>query len=158
LDDNWSPYKDEIQFRTADFLFCQVEMSAGNIDTLLEIWALSMAKSNNLGPFESYKHMYATIDSTELGNAPWKCFLTSFADKIDVNAPSWQSQSWEVWYCNSDVVIWHMLNNPDFDGSFDYTLYIGLDKAGKCRWNDFMSGNFSWRRAVSISTSILHPY
>lgn len=133
-------------------------MSAGNIGTLLEIWALAMAKSGDLGPFESYEHMYATIDSTELGDAPWKCFSTSFADELDANALSWQTQSWEVWYRDPDVVIRNMLDNPDFDGSFDYTPYIGLDKAGKRRWSDFMSGNFSWRHAVNIRVFVFDTH
>ena len=47
-----------------------------------------------------------------------------------------------------------MLNNLDFDGHFDYTPYVDLDKAGNRRWNEFMSGNFSWRHVVSWSTFI----
>ena len=42
-----------------------------------------------------------------------------------------------------------MLDNPDFDGHFNYTPYVDLDKAGNRRWNEFMSGNFSWRHVVS---------
>ena len=44
-----------------------------------------------------------------------------------------------------------MLDNPDLNGHFDYAPYVDLDKAGNRRWNEFMSGNFSWRHAVSES-------
>ncbi|KAF8815870.1 hypothetical protein BYT27DRAFT_7248786 [Phlegmacium glaucopus] len=43
-----------------------------------------------------------------------------------------------------------MLDNPDFAGEFNVIPYIDLDKAGQRRWNEFMSGNFSWRHATDI--------
>jgi hypothetical protein len=53
-------------------------MSAGDINELMELWAISKAKHNELGLFESYQHMYNTIDTTRLGDTPWKCFGTGF--------------------------------------------------------------------------------
>lgn len=41
-----------------------------------------------------------------------------------------------------------MLNNPDFDGQFDYTPYIQYDKDGQRQWKNFMSGNYAWRKSV----------
>ncbi|KAF8808375.1 hypothetical protein BYT27DRAFT_7222884 [Phlegmacium glaucopus] len=126
--DDWDPFNDEVQFLTGDFLYRQEEMSAGNVDILLDLWVLNMAKHDDLGPFTLYEHMYATIDNIKQGDAPWKSFTTSYADPA--------------------VVVQNMLDNPDFDGQFDYAPYVDLDKAGQRRWNEFMSGNFSWRHAV----------
>ena len=42
-----------------------------------------------------------------------------------------------------------MLDNLDFDGQIDYTPYINIDKVGNQKFNEFMSGNFAWRHAVS---------
>ncbi|KAF8799694.1 hypothetical protein BYT27DRAFT_7227703 [Phlegmacium glaucopus] len=148
--DNWDLFDDEVQFLTGDFLYRQEEMSAGNIDTLLDLWALSMAKNDDLGPFTSYEHMYATIDNINQGDAPWKSFTMSYAGELGPNAPSWQLEDYEVWFRDPDVVIRNMLNNPDFAGQFDYAPCIDLDKAGQRRWNEFMSGNFSWRHATEI--------
>ncbi|KAF8814457.1 hypothetical protein BYT27DRAFT_7219837 [Phlegmacium glaucopus] len=148
--DNWDPFDDEVQFLMGDFLYRQEEMSAGNIDTLLDLWALSMAKNDDLGPFTSYEHMYATIDNINQGDAPWKSFTMSYAGELGPNAPSWQLEDYEVWFRDPDVVIRNMLNNPDFAGQFDYAPYIDLDKAGQRRWNEFMSGNFSWRHTTEI--------
>lgn len=73
MEDNiWAPYEDEIAFRTADFLYRRVEMSGENINYLMDLWALSMARHDDLGPFESYEHMYASIDATAHGDAPWQ--------------------------------------------------------------------------------------
>lgn len=126
-------------------------MSAGNINILLDLWALNMAKYDDLGPFSSYEHMYSAIDNIKHGDAPWKSFTTSYAGELHPNAPSWQLQDYEVWFRDPDRVIRNMLDNPDFDGHFDYAPYVDLDKTGNRKWNEFLSGNYSWRHAVSPS-------
>jgi hypothetical protein len=156
--DDWSPYEDEVQFRTAELLYRRVEMSQTNIDELMELWALTMAKHDDLGPFQSYQHMYDTIDATRLGDAPWKCFEATLDHEAGPNALSWQTSSYEVWFHDPDVVISNMLDNPDFHHQFDYTPYVELDKLEKRRWSDFMSGNFSWRHSVSFFYKFYHLF
>ncbi|KAJ7719659.1 hypothetical protein B0H16DRAFT_1794428 [Mycena metata] len=146
--DDWSPFEDEVQFKTADFLFRRVEMSQGNIDYLLELWGLSLMKHGDLGPYDNYQQLYAAIDSIGAGNAPWKCLKTAADPRAD--APDWARQEYEIWYRNPDVVIRNMLDNPDFNGEFDTTPYIELDHDGQRRWSDFMSGNFSWKHCDEI--------
>ena len=51
-----------------------------------------------------------------------------------------------------------MLDNLDFYGQFDYAPYVDLDRAGQRRWNKFMSGNLSWRHAVSLMVLICLPF
>ena len=134
----------------ADFLYRQEEMSARNINILLDLWALNMAKHDYVGPFSSCEYMYSVIDNIKHGDVLWKSFTTSYAGKLVPNAPSWQLQDYEVWFRDPDVVVRNMLDNPDFHGHFDYVPYVDLDKAGNRRWNEFMSGNFSWRHAVTL--------
>lgn len=128
-------------------------MSAGNINELMELWALDKAKQDELGPFASYDHMYACIDATQLGDAPWKCLTVGYAGDIGPEDPSWKSAEYEVWYRDPEVIMSQMLDNPDFDGQYDYVPYIDLDKTGKRRWSNFLSGNFSWRHSTNIYES-----
>lgn len=51
---DWKPFEDELQFKIADFLYRQEEMSQGNINYLLELWAISLKKHGSIGPFDSY--------------------------------------------------------------------------------------------------------
>jgi hypothetical protein len=122
-------------------------MSAGNIDELLNIWAESKENEGD-PPFKSHEHLYETIDATRHGDAPWRCFVVSYNGEASPPCPSWQLGEWEVFYRDPDVVLTHMLDNPDFDGQIDYAPYVGLDNAGKRYWSDFMSGNFAYRRCV----------
>lgn len=55
-----------------------------------------------------------------------KSFMTSYAGKLGPKAPSWQLQDYEVCFWDPDVFIQNMLDNPDFNGHFDYAPYIDL--------------------------------
>ena len=146
---DWTPFSGEIQFKVADLLYRRAELSAPNIDALLELWAKSLAEYDAPAPFNSHEEMYNTIDSCMLGDIPWQCLVTSFSEDVDENSPTWMQKGYEVWYCDPDAVVTAMLENPDFDGQFDLRPYIDLDASGKRRWNNLMSGNLAWCRSVS---------
>jgi len=146
---DWSPFKDQSQFLLADFLFRKNQMSASDIDYLMQLWALDMAKHDNSSPFAGHDELYQTLDSIKVGDAPWKCLSVNSQGASDANAPSWKEQEYQVWYHDPDTLIQNMLDNPDFKDQFDIAPYIQTDKTGKRWWTNFMSGNFSWRHSVS---------
>ncbi len=158
MDPAWAPFEDKQQFCLADFLYRKAQMSASNIDELLEIWALNMAHNDDLGPFSTYEQMYGAIDSISFGDAPWKCFTAGYQGDKAANHPDWQDAEYDVWYRDPAVVIKQLFDNPDFHEQFDYAPYVGLNKSGKRTWSDFMSGNFSWRHCVSAPISYVYWY
>ncbi|KAI0691935.1 hypothetical protein BC835DRAFT_1534514 [Cytidiella melzeri] len=147
---DWPPFHGGAEFLMADLLFHKVEMSAANQDNLYEILTALMSKHNAQSPFSSAKDMYSTIDAATVGDAPWQCFTTSFAGELGPNLPSWKLKEYEVWYCDPDVLLQNMLDNPDFAGEFDYSPYIHIDEKGHRRWTDFSSSNFAWRHCDDI--------
>lgn len=158
-DNAWAPFEGEAEFRIADLLFRKEEMSQSHTNELLDIWLLyqrqlaqqAQADSEtpeSQGPFIDHTDMFCTIDEIQAGSAPWKCFQTVVDDDLPINAPEWQKTSYQVWYRDPDTVIANILSNPEFSKDFDTAPYIHMDKAGKRRWGDFMSGNFAWRHAV----------
>ncbi|KAI0316533.1 hypothetical protein OF83DRAFT_1172820 [Amylostereum chailletii] len=147
---DWEPFRDPVQFLLADFLFRKDEMSAGDIDYLLELWAMDMDRYGDTGPYASFRHLYKTIDAIKHGDAPWQCFTTSFIGDVPDDAPKWKKQQYQVWYRDPDVVICNMLDNPDFGGQFDTSAYKFYDASGKRHWTNFMSGNFAWRQCDKI--------
>jgi hypothetical protein len=72
--DDWTPYNNHIEFKVADFLFHCNQMSAGDINFILGLWAASLAAHNDTPPVSTSAHMYNTIDSTPLGDIPWQSF------------------------------------------------------------------------------------
>ncbi|KAF7303363.1 C2H2-type domain-containing protein [Mycena indigotica] len=150
---DWSPYNDEVRFELADLLFRKQQSSQKHITELLRIWAIDRQRLGaELGPFRDYQEIYDTIDSTLLGDAPWKCLVMDPLTD-DASAPTWARRSYEVWYRDPATIIKNMLDNPAFDGAFDTAPYIHLDADGKRRWHDFMSANFAYRHSTTIYES-----
>ena len=149
--DEWDPFDDQTQFRMGEFLYKKVEMSAGDVDKLMDIWAtLKDVDNDEISPFSSHEYMYTTIDDIKHGDAPWKSFTISYTGHLGPDPPTWQLQDYQVWYRDPDVVITNLLDNPDFDGEFNYAPYVEMDKSGQRQWNEPMSGNFAWRHADTI--------
>ena len=101
--DVWDPFEDQTQFRMGEFLYKKIEMYAGDIDELMDIWASSKAvddsyleESDENSLFASHEHLYATIDTIKHGDAPWKSFTISYAGHLGLNPPSWQLQDYQV--------------------------------------------------------------
>lgn len=135
-------------------------MSQPNIDELMDIWNLDVRRrfEGDSAPFENHQDLLRTIDEIKDGSAPWKCFETEVKENLPSNAPEWQKVSYQVWYRDPDVVITNILANPDFASEFDAAPYVHLDKDGKRRWSDMMSGNFSYRHAVRKTHYLIEMY
>ena len=153
LQGDWTPFESEAHFRLADLLYFRAEVSSANINALLETWAqiLFELEADIPAPFETHQHMYATIDTSVLGDVPWQCFAAGFAGAVDTHSPDWMRTTYDIWYRDPDAVIKNMLSNPDFAGQFDLRPYIDLNANGQRRWGNFMSGNIAWWRSVRAS-------
>ncbi|KAI9452719.1 hypothetical protein BJY52DRAFT_1205620 [Lactarius psammicola] len=128
---DWTPFKSEAQFMVAELLYHRAEVSAGNVDRLMDIWARSSVEANKAAPFESHKHMLATINTSKFGDVSWQCLVTGFSG-------NWKRTSFKVWYPN-------MLANPDFAGNFDLRPYININTHGQ--------RNIAWQHSDDIFTS-----
>ena len=125
-------------------------MSAGSINTLLDLWATSLFRHSDQPPFTSHQDLYDTIDATPLGDVPWENFSIHYnGPQPEHNVPSWMDGEYEVWFHNPCTLIHNILSNPDFDGEFNYTPVQEYDVKGNHRLENFMSGNWAWKQAVS---------
>ena len=159
--DDFFPFIDEEEFQFADFIYTREQMSAGNIDILMQLmsaWHKSCTsklddESNESEPidppFNSANHMYNIIDSIPLGNVPWEGFEVTYNEDIPDNGPpSWMSKTFEVWFRNPLEILEARIGNPDFDGEIDYSPKQVLGKNGKHRFTDLQSGDWAWEQAV----------
>jgi hypothetical protein len=121
-------------------------MSAGDIDTLLDIWASTGADP----PFRNHNDLYDTIDSTPLGDTPWESFSLRYDEAVpdDERAP-WMDGEYEGWFRDPQQLVANILSNPDFKDEFDCAPFHEYDNDGNHRFHDFMSGDWAWKQAVS---------
>ncbi|KAI6006921.1 hypothetical protein EDD15DRAFT_2153545 [Pisolithus albus] len=152
---DWAPYCDRTQFETVEFLFKNAEMSASNIDRLCDLWggSLHTEEGGFAPPFADHKQLYRTIDSTPLGDVPWKSFELKYnGDRPMSNIPPWMDQTYEFWFRPARSLVANMLSNTEFNGEFDYVPYRNFSKEDeKRRYQNFMSGDWSWMQADKIA-------
>ncbi|KDQ31981.1 hypothetical protein PLEOSDRAFT_1091908 [Pleurotus ostreatus PC15] len=161
---DWSPFDYSMQFQIADLLFHKDKMSTSNLNELFTLLGLnppppatsdSEDSASDMGinpkasaPFKDHDDMYNTIDALKLGDTPWQCL------KVDpcgtAEEPLWKQKIYKVWFRDPDIVLQNMLDNPDFDGKFDYSPYVEVDDKNNRRWGDAMSANYAWRHATEI--------
>jgi len=157
---DWTPFRNRIEFETAEFLYKRCQMSGSNIDILMELWAsysalrdFEDASSLDLSPFSAHRDMYSTIDAIQIGGVPWQSIALSYDGPIPENPPSWMETEHTVWFRDPRLLFKKMLENPDFRDSFDYAPYRQYDMHGQRCYENFMSGDWAWKRAVSSTHS-----
>ncbi|KAH9980521.1 hypothetical protein BJV74DRAFT_779414 [Russula compacta] len=152
--DNWAPFESHIKSEFANFAFCRNQMSAGHIDELLNLWAVSLFQHGDHPLFADHNDMYATIDAIPHGDIPWQSFLTSYKgvrpDKQE-DVPSWMDGQYDVWFRDPHLLVQNLLSNPDFDGEFDYILYKEYDPNNDHWFQNFFSGDWVWEQADEIA-------
>ena len=149
---DWSPYRNRIEFETAEFMFKRRHMSTGDLDFLLDLWAASLAKHNDSPPFADHKDLHKVIDATPLGDVPWQCFSVQYTgERPEASIPPWMDDEFDVWYRDPHAMACNMLANPNYKDEIDYTPFREYDASNdKRRWKDFMSGDWAWRQAVRL--------
>ncbi|KAG0692648.1 hypothetical protein DFH29DRAFT_985697 [Suillus ampliporus] len=152
LPTDWTPYDNRVEFETAEFLFTRNQMSAKQIDTLLDLWAATLIKHNDTPPFANHRDMYNTIDATPLGDTPWKSFTLCYnGAKPEQDVPPWMDGQYDVWYRDPLQMTRGILANCAFDGGIEYSPYRDYTTEDKRYWKNFMSGDWAWKQADVIA-------
>ncbi|KIN93763.1 hypothetical protein M404DRAFT_170289 [Pisolithus tinctorius Marx 270] len=150
--DDWTPYRNRLEFELTDFLFTHAEMSAKKLDTLLEIWAASLLALGGDPLFNNHAELYRVIDSTCVGEVPWEDFTIRYTAEVrDEETAPWMFDNYDVWYRDPQKVIHNILASSNLAAKMDYVPYREYDATNnERRWQDFMSGNWAWEEADRI--------
>ena len=112
--------------------------------------------SLNLSPFSEHGDMYRTIDAIPIGGVPWQSITLSFDGPIPENPPLWMTAGHTVWFRDPCLLFKRMLENLDFQHSFNYAPYWQYDTNGQCHYENFMSGDWAWKQAVITRSFLLY--
>ena len=152
---DWTPYKNRLQFEVADFLFRRNQMSAGDINFILSLWAASLVIHDDEPPFSNATELYGTIDQTPLGDVAWESFSLQYNGLQPAeNTPPWMEAEYNVWFRDPHTLVHNLLSNPGFKSSFDYAPYQEHTAEGLHHFQDFMSGNWAWNQVVGLCFSL----
>jgi len=105
--------------------------------------------------FQNHRDLYDTIDSTPLGDTPWRVspFVLMGID-LKGQVSSWMDTDYNFWFViHTNLFI--TSSQPRFQGWFwDYAPYQEHDINGSCCYHNLMSANWAWWQAVcSFKTS-----
>ncbi|KAJ3510664.1 hypothetical protein NLJ89_g4545 [Agrocybe chaxingu] len=145
------PFEQRADFEFAEFLYKDVEMSAGKIDRLLEL--LAALYPERTPHVADHKELYAMIDSIKQGDVAWDSFSVQYngvQPSTDAPRPLWMGQTYEVWFRDPLKILENQIGNADFKGEMDYAPKRVFHK-GKRRYQDLMSGNWAWEQADKIA-------
>ncbi|KAH9935840.1 hypothetical protein B0H21DRAFT_699135 [Amylocystis lapponica] len=152
LPPDWGPFNDRPSFEFAELSFKKIQLSGGDLDKLLEVWAAHNALTNGGDPiFTSTEDMYHTIDMIQHGDAPWESFTVRYSGPVTPESPSWQRIPYQVHCRNTNTVARNMLANKDFVGHFDYVPFQEYTAPGVSRYSNVMSGQWAYKQATKIS-------
>ena len=158
--DDWTLYRNWVLFETADFLFHCNQVLAGNINIITGLWAASLTPHHNSPPFENVKAMYDMIDFTLLGDISWQSFTLNYKgpppETLGPNSknPSWTTTDYNIWFHDAHLLVQEMLANPNFAGEFDFVPYQEYSADGQHHFENFMTGDWAWKQAVSCSLTL----
>ncbi|KAG1724326.1 uncharacterized protein EDB91DRAFT_1269275 [Suillus paluster] len=153
--DNWTPFHNRAEFETAEFLYMQNQMPAGQINRLLDLWASTLTKHNDKPPFADHHDLYEVIDSSPFGDVKWQCFTVAYDGERHDNPKPWMDDKYDVWFCDPHEVACNMLANPTYANEFDYRPYQEYSSENdQQQWKDFMSGNWAWDQADEIAKDL----
>jgi hypothetical protein len=151
---DWSPFNNKVNFELANFLYCKVQMSAGDIDTITHLWSASHTDCKCPPPFQDHQEMYDKIDAIAVGDAvPWESFTLKY-EGPDQDSPTvlpWMKTEYRVYYHDPRLIVKNMLLNPDFKNAIDYAPYLETDASKHRVYHNFMSGDWAWDKAVRLS-------
>lgn len=131
-----------------------MQTSAGNIDTLLEIWAAQALLAGGTGPFDSAEDLYSTIDSIRLGSASWESFTVRYTGPLTAKSAPWKRATYEVHTRNALEVVEDQVGSADFVDKFDYIPFEEYTEPGQRRWSNLMSGHWAKKKSVCLCYTI----
>ena len=147
--DDWSPFKSQVNFEMAEFLYCRVCMSGADIDTLMTMIAV-LRDGEHL--FKDHSDLYNTIDASDLGGVSWQRSTLQYQGKIpNDQVPKWMTALYEIYYRDPHDVVKNMIADKTFKDAFDYVPYQEFDEDGDRRYEHLMSGDWAFGQAVCFA-------
>ncbi|KIK27133.1 hypothetical protein PISMIDRAFT_93372, partial [Pisolithus microcarpus 441] len=140
------PFTSQGHFELPDFLFSKEQMSGGNIDDLMHIWAALDGKGKP--PFNSHSHLYQTIDDINQEDT-WDCLEMHYVEAKNPNAAPWKQTTYQICLCDAGKLVEKQLSNPDLEEFIDYSPCLVFGENHQRVWSNFMTGNWAWNQCVS---------
>jgi hypothetical protein len=145
----WHPFQSRVDFSFAHFHFVTVRSSGPQIDEALDIWAAAVTEFGGNVPWRNHKELYATIDTIQQGDSPWKVYKIQYqGPRPPGTPPRWMTQTYELCTRDTRRVLHHQFETTQFKDSINLVPYRQFDGDGQRVWSNLMSADWAWNQAV----------
>ena len=125
-DDNktWDPFPSRIAFDFSYFHFVEQQTSKAGINKALDLWAASILEYGVDTPWSNTQELYATIDTIQHGEAPWKTFKLYYNGPLPEGIPPhWMMDTFELCTHDSRTLLHQQLGTNEFKDKIHYVPY-----------------------------------
>lgn len=151
---SWEPFPDRVAFDFAYFHFVKQQTSESGINKALDLWAASVLEFGGDIPWSNAQELYATIDSIQHGEAPWRTFKLHYNGPLpEGTPPRWMTDSFKLCTRDSRILLQQQLETTEFKDKIHYVPYQQFRGDGSRVWSNLMSGDWAAKQAVSTNTS-----
>ncbi|KAJ7646325.1 hypothetical protein DFH06DRAFT_1270859 [Mycena polygramma] len=148
----WEPFHDRFEFDFAHFHFVKAQSSEGHINTALDLLAAALLKHGDRAPWKDARELYATIDSIQDGQAPWKTHSLRYTGPLPRGTPpKWMTQSYNLCTRDTRQILHNQLGTTAFKDHVNLVPYRQFNHGGKRVWSNLMSGDWAWKQANIIA-------
>ncbi|TFK17359.1 hypothetical protein FA15DRAFT_683552 [Coprinopsis marcescibilis] len=148
------PFHDRISFDWAKHHFVEMQSSAPDINTGLDVWLAAVVNAsqdpNATIPWSSARELYATIDKIQHGSAPFVSIPFKYAGPLPDDPPTWMTEEYNLSVHDTQQVIRDQLASPEFALQFDPRPYRQFNNDGERIWSNLLSGDWAWEEADKI--------
>ncbi|KAH9032130.1 hypothetical protein EDB85DRAFT_2073967 [Lactarius pseudohatsudake] len=148
---SWDPFPSRVAFDFAYFHFVEQQTSESGINKALDLWLSSLLGHGENIPWTNAQGLYATIDSIQHGQAPWKTFKLSYSGPLpEGTPPRWMTDTFELCTRNSRTLLHQQLETTGFKDKIHYAPYKQFRGDGSRVWSNLMSADWAAKQADLI--------
>ena len=146
---SWNPFHSRVAFDFGYFHFIEQQTSEAGINKVLDLWAASLLKFGEDIPWANAQELYATIDSIQHGQAPWKALKVRYTGPLPEGMPPrWMTDTFELCSRDSRTLLHWQLETTDFKDKIHYLPYKQFRGDGSRVWSNLMSADWAAKQAV----------
>ncbi len=146
---SWDPFPSQVTFDFTYFHFVKQQTSKSGINKALDLWVASVLEYGENVPWTDAQELYATIDSIQHGQAPWKAFKLSYCGPLPEGIPPWwMMDTFELCTRDSWTLLHQQLETTDFKDKIHYVPYKQFRGDGSRVWSNLMSADWAAKQAV----------
>jgi len=116
--------KAKSEFEVADFLYHRNQMSASDIDTLLNLWGASTGTQGGAPLFQTTETCMILLTQLHLATPMESFSLRLMGIDLKAKFSSWMDTDYNFWFCNPHQLVHNIISNPDFKDGFETTHLI----------------------------------